>query len=554
MVMKAFNLSTGKEVKIAFTLLLLSAANWLYGQGSTYSYYYRVYLRDKGENATGNYTPGDLLSTRALDRRQKAGIPVSDFSDIPVYTGYLNQISASGFKLHCTSKWMNTALFKAQSPADIKTLLDLPFVIDVKIVKTPGKKNSFNDKLDFQIEQADLPPFDRPITMVNGYPLHNAGYDGKGILIAVLDGGFINADQISSLNNLRNRKGIKATYNFVEKNEFVYGFHNHGTAVLSVLAGKIPGWIEGTAPGADYLLLKTEDVESEFPCEEDFWAAGAEFADSAGADIISSSLGYYNFDDSTLNYKYSDLDGNSSFVTRVADIAASKGILVVNSAGNERNKEWKRIIFPADGDSVVAVGAVDGNNIISTFSSAGPTADGRIKPDNATMGVSVPVQTSVTSIGRSNGTSFSCPVLSGMAACLMQAVPLALSTDVIEALHSSADRHNSPDSLYGYGIPDMVNALTKLQDIYVKVPDEETVAGPNPTSGNIEITFRQPPEFLTIEIVSMTGKIVFRKEFPDFAGRTLLITELQNMEQGIYFIRLIKGTGVNVHKIIKLRN
>jgi len=552
--MMAFNLSTGIGVKIAITLLLLSEANWLNGQGSTFSWYYRVYLRDKGENATGNYTPGDLLSTRALTRRQKAGIPVPDFRDVPVYTSYINQISAAGFKLHCTSKWMNTALFKTQTPADINTLLDLPFVTDVKIVKTPGKKNNFNDKLDFQIEQAELPPYDRPVTMVNGSPLHNSDYNGKGILIAILDGGFINADQISSLNDLQNRNGIKATYDFVEKNEFVYGFHNHGTAVLSVLAGKLTGVIVGTAPGADYLLLKTEDVESEFPCEEDFWAAGAEYADSAGVDIISSSLGYFNFDDPTLNYKHSDLDGNSAFVTRVADIAASKGILVVNSAGNERTNEWKRIIFPADGDSVLAVGAVDGNNFISTFSSTGPSADGRIKPDNVTMGVSVPVQTSTSSVGRSNGTSFSCPVLSGIAACLMQAVPQALNTDIIDALHSSADRHNSPDSLYGYGIPDMVIALTKLQDLYVKIPDEEAIASPNPTTGNIEITFRQPPGFLTIEIISMTGKIIFRKDFHDYAGRTLRLTELQNMEPGIYFIRLIKSTGINVHKIIKLRN
>ena len=552
--MKDFNLSKGIGMKIAFTLFLLSSANWLYCQGSTYLYFYRVHFRDKGENATGNYTPEDLLSTRAIDRRQKAGIPVPDFRDIPVYMGYLNKISAVGFKLHCTSRWMNTALFKTLWPADINTILDLPFVSDVQIVKTPGKKSSFNDKLDFQIEQADIPPFDRPVTMVNGYPLHNSGYDGKGILIAVLDGGFINADQISSLNELRNRRGIKATYDFVENNGFVNNFHNHGTAVLSVLAGKIPGFIEGTAPGADYLLLRTEDVESEFPVEEDFWTAGAEFADSAGADIISSSLGYYNFDDSTLNYKYSDLDGNSTFVTRVADIAALKGILVVNSAGNERNKKWKSIIFPSDGDSVLAVGAVDGNNFISTFSSSGPSSDGRIKPDNVAMGVSVPVQTTPTSIDRSNGTSFSCPVISGMAACLMQAVPQALNTDVIEALHSSANKHNSPDSLYGYGIPDMVLALKKLEDLYVKIPDEESIACPNPTTGDIEITFREPPEKLTIEIISMTGKIVFRKEFSDFAGRTLRITELQNKEQGIYFIRFIKGTGVNVLKIIKLRN
>jgi serine protease AprX len=449
---------------------------------------------------------------------------------------------------------MNTALFKTQSPADINLINNLPFVSEVKIVKTPGKKSYFNDKLYFQIEPSDLVPYDRPVTMVNGYPLHNSGYIGKGILIAVLDGGFSDADQISSLINLRNRKGIKATYDFVENNEFVYSSSSHGTAVLSVLTGKIKGQIEGTAQGADYMLLKTEDVQSEFPCEEDFWAAGAEFADSSGADIISSSLGYYNFDDPSLNYKVSDLDGKTAFVTRVADIAASKGILVVNSAGNERTANWRRIIFPSDGYSVIAVGAVDGNNLISTFSSAGPSADGRIKPDNTTMGVSVPVQTSATSIGRSNGTSFSCPVLSGMAACLMQAVPLALNTDIIEALHSAADRYNTPDSLYGYGIPDMVIALAKLQDQYVKVPDEEIIAGPNPTMGDIELIFREPPGALTIEIISLTGKVLFRKDYPEYAGRTLRITELQNKVQGIYFLRLIRGTGTTIKKIVKLRS
>ena len=543
----------GKFYKIALTLLLLSAAEFVFAQNASYMYFYRVYFRDKGDNTIEKFSPADLLSSRALDRRQKAGIPVPDFRDLPVCQGYLDRISASGFKLHCTSKWMNTALFKTQTPADLNLLRNLPFVSDVRIVKTTGKKSLYNDKLSFSVDQAYLPPFDRPVNMVNGYPLHNSGFNGKGILIAVLDGGFFDADQASSLINLRNRNGIKATYDFVEKNRFVYSYSTHGTAVLSVLAGKIEGSIEGTAQGSDYILLKTEDVQSEFPCEEDFWTAGAEYADSSGADIITSSLGYYNFDDPELNYKYSDLDGNSAFVTRAADIAASKGILVVNSAGNERNTNWHRIIFPSDGDSVVAVGAVDGNNLISTFSSAGPSADGRIKPDNSTMGVSVPVQVSATSIGRSNGTSFSCPVLSGMAACLMQAVPMALNSDIIQALHASGDRYNSPDSLYGYGIPDMLTALTKLQDQYVKVPDTDVFAAPNPTTGNIEIIFLKQPEELTIEIISVTGKVLYRKEYREYAGRSLLITELQNKEAGIYFIRFIRSSGTDVQRIIKIR-
>jgi len=552
--MKADNILTNKRVKFVVTLFLLTITYHLHGQVSVYPYFYRVYFRDKGENTIDNYQPGELISTRALNRRQKAGIPVPDYRDIPVFKGYVDQISNYGFKLHCTSKWMNTALFKTVTPAEINTLLDLPFVVDVKSVKTPGKKNRNYDKLDFQIELSDNPPFDRPLTMVNGYPLHNSGFDGKGILIAVLDGGFTNTDQVSSLDLLRMKGGIKATYDFVSNDEFVYSYSLHGTAVLSVLAGKIPGEITGTAQGADYLLLKTEDTGSEYPCEEDFWTAGAEFADSAGADIISSSLGYYNFDNPAFNYKYSDLDGNSSFVTRAADIAASKGILVINSAGNERNKDWKRIIFPSDGDSVIAVGAVDGSNQISEFSSAGPSADKRIKPDNVTMGVNVPVQSSLYTIGRSNGTSFSCPVLSGMAACLMQAVPKASNNDIIEALHFSSDRYYTPDSLYGFGIPDMITALNKLQDKYIKVPDEKTLIWPNPTSGNIEIIFLEPPESLTIEILTLTGKTIFRKYLPDYAGRTISISELQDKDQGVYLIRITMGTATTVQKIIKIRN
>jgi serine protease AprX len=552
--MKASTNSIWRGTIFTITLLVLTVSGQLHGQNINYLYYYRVYLKDKGENKISNFEPSDLLSQKAIERRNKAGIVVPDTRDLPVYKGYLDQISSKGLTLHSTSKWMNTALFKSQSKADIKTLLDLPFVGDVKTVKVPGIKGRFNDKLAISTNQADLPPFDRPITMVNGYTLQNSGYDGKDILIAVLDGGFLNADHISSINELRSRNGILATYDFINNNDFVYNSSTHGTAVLSVLSGKIPGSIAGTAPGADYLLLKTEDVLSEFPVEEDFWAAGAEFADSAGADIISSSLGYYNFDDPTLNYKYSDLDGNSAFVTRVADVAASKGILVVTSAGNERNKEWKRILFPSDGDSVISVGAVDGYNNISVFSSAGPSADRRVKPDNVTMGVYVPVQIDENSVTRSSGTSFSCPVLSGMAACLLQAVPQALNTDIIGVLHSSSDRYTLPDSLYGYGIPDMAVALIHLQDKYIKVPEEEAIAFPNPTTGDFEIIFRKPPERITIEIISVTGKLIFRKDFPEYSGRTIRISELQNREQGIYFIRLKTGTGTIVQKMIKLRN
>jgi hypothetical protein len=323
--------------------------------------------------------------------------------------------------------------------------------------------------------------------------------------------------------------------------------------VLSILAGWINDTIEGTAPGADFLLFRTEDTASEFPVEEDFWIAAAEYADSAGADIITSSLGYSTFDDPLLNYKFTDLDGNSTFITKAADIAASKGILVFSSAGNERNKEWIRILAPSDGDSVMSVGAVDGNGTIAIFSSAGPSSDGRIKPDNSTMGVSVTVQTAENSVSRSNGTSFSCPVLSGMTACLMQAVPDAINTEIIDALHSSSDRFNNPDSLYGYGIPDMALALTKIQDLHTEIPDNATVAGPNPTTGEIEITFKEPPEKIIIEIFTSSGAKIYRKDFKEYTGRTIRISVLNKKNEGLYFVRLITVTGVYLHKIIKTR-
>jgi serine protease AprX len=548
------NISRKLTLVIAFSAIILSFCSTIQSQQTVYNYFYRVYFKDKGDYNINNYSADDLLSEKAIARREKAGIAVPDFTDLPVYKGYLDQIISMGFDLHCTSRWMNTGLFKTQSSADINALQSLSFVKEVKIVKKPVTKSIFDKKLDIAEHQADIPPFDRPLSMLNGYALHHSGYDGSGILIAVLDGGFIQADLISSLYHLRQRNGIRGTYDFVLGNEFVYDYHNHGTAVLSVLAGTIPQLIEGTAPGAEFMLLRTEDVFSEFPVEEDFWTAGAEFADSAGADIISSSLGYYNFDDPAMDYKFSDMNGNTTFVTIAADIAASKGILVVASAGNERNNIWKRIIAPSDGDSVIAAGAVDGSLVISSFSSAGPSADGRVKPDNVTQGVSVPVQVSNTMVSRANGTSFSCPVLSGMCACVMQAVPQATNTDIIRTLHSCADRYYSPDSLYGYGIPDMVEVVSKLQEVLITKPGNGSTIGPNPFTGDLEVIFKQSPETLTIEIFTISGDAIVKRNYQDYAGRILKIDDLQNMEQGLYIIRLITSTGTFTHKVIKLNN
>ena len=541
----------GKRAWKFFMLILVFVHCTVNGQ-DTFDYFCRVYFRDKGANTPLNYLSSDLLSTRAINRRAKSGKTAPDYSDLPVFKEYINQVEQLGFTFHCTSKWMNTALFKAKSMPDTALLKRLPFVADAKIVKKPVGKSRYSDKYDLITGTADLQPFNRPLTMLNGDVLHSSGYDGTGVLIAVLDAGFSFSDIVTSLINLRNRKGIKYTWDFVKNDPRVYDYHEHGTAVLSVLAGQSEGNIEGTAPGADFILLRTEDPSSEFSVEEDFWAAAAEFADSAGADIISSSLGYYNFDEPSLDYKYSDLNGNTAFVTRVADMAASKGILVVCSAGNERNKPWIHIIAPADGDSVLAVGAVDGDGLISAFSSAGPSSDGRVKPDNTAMGVNVATQTSISSYSRMSGTSFSCPVLSGMAATLLQAIPDATNIEIIDAIHLAGDRFSVPDTLYGYGTPNMIKALDYLQELHLKLPDKGILTWPNPTTGEVEINFSDSPGSLIIEIFTSYGSLVYRKDFSEYAGRNIAIRALSDKPQGIYLIKLKTGKGTFVNKIIKL--
>jgi serine protease AprX len=538
------------------TIVLLFLPDFaISAQSGDYNYFYRVYFKDKGENNLINYSLSDLLSPKAIQRRNKQNIEEPDFNDVPVFKGYLDQIASNGFTLHCTSKWMNTALFKSKYYKNILSLVNLQYVSDIKVVKSPVKTTKSTDKLKINYNDLAYPPsYDKPIEMLNGTPLHLSGYNGKGVTIAVLDAGFSKAITIPSLFNLTTRKGITGTYDFVLKNENVYGYSDHGTAVLSVLAGELTNQIRGTAPGADYWLFRTEDVYSEYPVEEDYWIAAAEFADSIGVDLITSSLGYFKFDDSSLDYKFQDLDGKTAFITKAADIAASKGILVVVSAGNERSNTWQRIVAPSDGKNVIGVGAVDENGNISSFSSAGPSSDGRIKPDNVTMGVNVPVQTNETTVLRANGTSFSCPVLSGLCACLIQAIPQATNIEIIEALHSNANYSFSPDPLYGYGIPDMVKTITWLQDKLILKPDSEASLNPNPVKNDFELSFIDAPGKLAIEIYTSSGVLIKRKSYPDYIGRSLTISDIQNLSQGMYIVRIITGSGIYTHKIIKLNN
>ncbi len=519
-----------------------------------YNYFYRVYFRDKGAADPSQYNLSGLFSRRAVGRRARNGNPDPDMQDLPVNRDYLDQVTALGFTLHCTSRWMNSVLLKTEAPADTGPVSSLPFVSEVRLVKDPAAKGLFRDKLDLEPDQGGLSPYDRPMTMINALSVHNSGFTGEGVEIAILDAGFTGADRIESLQPLRQRLGIRGTYDFVKGNSFVYDYHYHGTAVMSVLAGSVPDLLSGSAPGASYWLLRTEDPETEFPAEEDYWATGAEFADSAGADIISSSLGYFNFDDPSMNYKYSDLDGRSAFVTRVADMAASRGMLVVNSAGNERDSYWIHIIAPADGESVIAVGAVDGDKIISDFSSAGPSYDGRVKPDVVAQGVSVPVQFDPGIVSRAAGTSFSCPVISGLCACVLQAVPAAMPADIITAVRSAADRFLHPDSLYGYGIPDFTEVISGLQDKLLRKPVNEPLVFPNPFDSEVSIVFTAIPNKLRIEVFSLSGKLIFERDLAEYISRSFILADFGQIQDGVYLLRMSTPSGIFTKKIIKIGN
>lgn len=514
-------------------------------------WFYRVWFSEK-TSTTSDFSPEELLSPAAISRREKLGIPLLTESDIPVSRQHITTLSRFGFKPRCTSKWLNTALFTTTEVKDLAIWNEYYFIDSIQLVRHPVDpiKKSYS-KYGVTEPLAGPVAYD-PRLPHNAVPLHQSGFTGKKITIAVLDAGFDGADETESLAPLRQRGGIIATRDFINGTDYVFDFHTHGTSVLSILAGSLPGIINGTAPGANYMLLRTEDDKSEFPVEEDYWIAAAEYADSAGADIITSSLGYFNFDDPSMNYSFSDMNGDNPFITRGADMAASKGILVVNSAGNERNKEWQRIIAPSDGDSVLCIGAVRAELTISDFSSAGYSSDGQVKPDVVAQGVAVPIQFEPGLWHSGSGTSFSCPVISGLCASLMQAVPRATPAEVIDALHRSSDRYSTPDSLYGYGLPDFMKALTLLEEANTYKPQLIMTAGPNPFTDQILFWFREPPEHLNITITGGNGMKMAEKDFPVYVARSFRLDGLGHLGQGVFLVKVTAAQGERTFKMIRV--
>lgn len=423
---------------------------------------YRVALKDKRGTDYSLKHPERFLSQKALDRRSKQRLAV-DSTDLPISRKYLKKLADKGFSVIGGSKWNNTVLVKDTSVSASQRLSALPFVSSV--VRVFAGADSVMVSCPYKVRPDTVQTrYKAPtsyghggsqIRVFNGQKLHEAGFRGEGKLIAVVDGGFMNADKIVYLKNVNIPGTRNCVYPYTSN---IYDELDHGTMVLSTMATNKDSLFIGTAPGASYLLVRSEYGPLENLVEEDFWAQAVEYADSMGADIVNSSLSYTQFDDKAASHKYREQNGLTALVSRTASTMASKGMILVNSAGNEGALSWKRIGFPSDACDVLTVGAIGCDSINSTFSSIGPSHDGRIKPDVMAVGSRATVISGEGVITTANGTSFSSPITCGMVACLWQALPDKTASEIMELVRKSANRANCPDNIYGYGIPNFWKA------------------------------------------------------------------------------------------------
>lgn len=443
---------------------------------------YQVKLKNKGGTPHTIANPSTYLSQRAINRRVKYGIAI-DSTDLPVTPTYISQIANTpNVTILNISKWQNAISIQVTDQTAIATISAYPFVASVNGNAARMPDNGRTETKDkFQTEEIITPiNFEQQIERVttdyfnygtnsyneihlhNGEFLHNIGLRGQGMQIGMLDNGYNNYLVLKAFDSVNANAQVLGTWDFVNRESNVTNDGSHGMNCFSTIAANIPGQFIGKAPKASFWLFKTEDDASEYPIEEFNWVCGAERADSSGADIISSSLGYFDFDNASLNYTYADMNGNTTISAIGGDLAAKKGLLVFNSIGNSGNSANKFLITPSDGDSVIAVGAVNASGIVGSFSSYGPSSDGQIKPDMASVGVSAMIQSGSNTVVFSNGTSFSCPNMAGLGTCLWQGFPEYNNIKILKALQQAGNRFTTPDDRTGYGIPNMKLAFSNL--------------------------------------------------------------------------------------------
>lgn len=513
-----------------------------------------VYFNVKNNTQTYYDNPLQMLSQRALDRRTKQNIPL-DAKDIPIDKSFISQIkTAPGIIVMAQSKWLN-ALHIRGSVADIKSLKSFAFVEKVdfanKSLNSTGRKaqtSKLNEVLKVLETKVDFAygNSSNQIQMLNGHLLHQQNFTGSGKVMAIMDAGFPGVDTALPFKRIKDNNQLLGGYDFVNRSDSFYNGNSHGTLVLSSIAGYKENELVGTAPDASFYLFITEDSASENPVEESYWVEAAERADSLGVDVINTSLGYFSYDNAAYSHTYSEMDGKTAFITRGAEVACSRGMIVVASAGNEGATSNPHIATPADGISILTVGAVNASEIVTSFSSIGPSFDNRVKPDVMAKGQAVVLSNPSGAIVTANGTSFSSPIMAGMVACLWQAFPDKTNKEIQEIVVKNADRFLSSTPQYGYGIPDFNSALTNGLGLE-EVSNTNLFVYPNPSNDVVKVSFPEGSEWITIRVFDILGRIhldqVISKSSPNFSIHTL--------QSGIYIYELESNGRKKFGKLIK---
>ncbi|MBQ8222939.1 MAG: S8 family serine peptidase [Bacteroidales bacterium] len=520
---------------------------------------YWIQFKDKNNSPYSIDKPEEFLSERSIQRRLDYGIAI-DAYDIPVNPSYIQAVAECGAEILHPSKWLNGVSVLVENNSILDEIASLPFVQTTRLMEDDEFKQMIKEKSYFSNES--YKPLDSKslrdtdygyalpqIEQLNGIALHEMGYQGQGMWIGVCDGGYLDVDGHEAFADMRDNGRLLGTRDYVYKNGIVYSDSSHGTSCLSLMAGNVPGKYVGTAPLASYFLCRTEDVNTENVIEEYNWVSAAEYLDSLGVDVISTSLGYITFDDSQWDHVYEDLDGETCIITIGSEIACSRGIMCVTSAGNEGANSFPYISAPADGENVFTIGAVGADGERAYFSSIGPSYDGRIKPDVMAHGYGVTVASpGGDSYYDGSGTSFSCPVLAGMLTCFWQANKHLKPEAIRETLRRHSDRFSNPDNEYGYGIPDFLAAFESLS---VEENDDLVINSlisifPNPSNGevNLDINFEGKSN---VKVFNQIGKLLYNNEISsdNVAELKSLLTELN---QGLY---LVKINGEEQNQVVK---
>lgn len=543
---------------------------------------YIVRFKDKNGTPFSINDPSKFLSPKAIERRARQNIAI-DESDLPLVPAYLDSIkSVSNVTIIDVSKWFNQVCIATTDSTALSKINRFSFVLKTEPVKrliNPNlagrnqslalvKKDKFNEQIK-GITSPQSPPvpgnyysygdaYDQ-IHIHNGEYLHNQGFRGQGMLIAILDAGFYHYKSLPAFDSVNINNQVIDTYDFVANEASVDEDFYHGMMCFSIIAGNIPGQLVGSCPDAKFLLYRSEDVASESPVEEQYWIAAAERADSAGADIISTSLGYNLFDNPVFDYSYADLNGHTTLIAKAATLAARKGMIVLAAAGNEGDNSWHYIITPADADSIISVGAVDRSGIVAGFSSYGPSSDGRVKPTVASVGSGTALSSTTGPIQVGYGTSFATPNLAGLVTCLWQAFPEFNNMQIIEAVIKSSSIYNNPNDRIGYGIPDFKKAFDDLsqqrasRDVAGILENRIIKVFPNPFKDKFTVAIKpQTTSTATFKLFDAAGKLYFSKQvnLQEAVIQTINFDQMQALQKGLYILKFNDGKNKRSFKLM----